>query len=106
MTATHTFTNKPFSLNVEDAKLARSVAYIDVKIVITSNSDIETDVADIDKEEIEVYVTAINSFSVLILDKEEIEVKAPKSITEKLRFAIEREIESYTWSELNNIFNN
>lgn len=105
MTATHTFTNKPFSLNVEDAKLARSVAYIDVKIVITSNSDIETDVADIDKEEIEVYVTAINSFSVLILDKEEIEVKAPKSITEKLRFAIEREIESYTWSELNNIFN-
>ena len=106
MTATHKFTNKPFSLNVEDAKLARSVAYIDVKIVITSDMPIDMDIADIDKEEIEISVTAVNSISVLILDKEEVEVKAPKAITEKLRFAIEREIESYTWSELNNIFNN
>ncbi len=106
MTATHKFTNKPFSLNVEDAKLARSVAYIDVKIVITSDSDIQTDVADIDQEEIEVFVTAVNSISVLILDKEEVEVKAPKAITEKLRLAIQSEIESYSWSELNNIFNN
>lgn len=102
MKTTHKILNKAFYLNVDDTELCYGMTYIDLLVTISNDADPTTDVALIEKDEMEVEVTSINSVSVVLLDKLEMEIKPPKMILDKLKEKIQSEVETWTWEELNN----
>jgi len=106
MKTTHRVLNKAFQLNLDDTDYCRGIAYIDLSITISNDADPTTDVALIEKDEMQVEVTSINCVTIVFLDKEEIEIKPPKKILDKLKDKIQSKVETWTFEELTENNNN
>lgn len=100
MKTTHKKTNIPFPLNLDDIDYCRGIAYIDFSVTFENDADPTTDVALIEREKMEVEVTSINSVSVVLMDKVELEIKPPKMILDKMKHKIQSEIEVLAWEEI------